>query len=179
MKGKPLQCVSGDLCNRLIKEIDLLACRPILKDAPKFKPHVTLLGGIELSKSRVLSLTSQLASSLKPFPIVLDRVSSGSIFHQCVYVLCNETAQLMQAGAEARRAFEMHSIYMPHLSLLYSDVDPATRLELMEEEQHRLFGDGSEKLEETAFMVDAIQVWYTPGEDKSLESWHCVAQYPL
>jgi hypothetical protein len=133
-----------------------------------------------LSKSRVLSVTSQLASSLKPFSIVLDRVSSGSIFHQCVYVLCNETTELMETGAAARRAFEMDSIrYMPHLSLVYSDIDPAKRLELMEEEQHRLFGDGSEKLEETAFVVDAIQVWYTPGEDKSLESWHCVAEFPL
>lgn len=140
---------------------------------------MTLLGGIELSKSRVLSVTSQLASSLKPFSVVLDRVSSGSIFHQCVYILCNETAELMETGAAARLAFEVDSIYMPHLSLLYSDVDPTTRLDVMEEEQHRLFGDGPEKLEETAFMVDAIQVWYTPGEDKSLESWHCVAEFPL
>lgn len=85
----------------------------------------------------------------------------------------------MEAGVAARQAFEVDSVYMPHLSLLYSDIESSLRSEIMEEEQHRLFGDGPDKLEEGEFMADVIQVWFTPAEDKTLESWHCVAEFPL
>lgn len=36
---------------------------------------------------------------LQPYRISFDRVSSGSIFHQCVYVLCSTEADTMQARA--------------------------------------------------------------------------------
>lgn len=97
----------------------------------------------------------------------------------------------MAAGVAARSAFAMDTPpYMPHLSLVYSDVSDATRVAIATEEQGRLFGDTEDQtamttsnerdvLTEREFLADCIAVWYTPTEDKSLESWHAVAVFPL
>lgn len=78
--------------------------------------------------------------------------------------------------------------YMPHLSLLYADIEEAARKQLAEEEGARLLGVGSSPeeggpgstgLPATTFMVDAIEVWYTPTEDKSLKSWAKVHEVRL
>lgn len=69
------------------------------------------------------------SACLQPYCISFDRVSFGSIFHQCVYILCNTEQPVMAAGAAAREEFGMDpsTHYMPHLSLLYSDIGPAER----------------------------------------------------
>jgi hypothetical protein len=55
-------------------------------------------------------------------------VTYGAVFFQCVYLLCVKEAAVMAAGAAARKAFELDTPpYMPHLSLLYSDIDPSNR----------------------------------------------------
>ena len=165
-----------------------MAARPELLDtAPLFEPHITLLGGIQgRSKEDVLALTEELASSstIAPFQITFDRVACGDIFHQCLFILCEKTEALLAANAAARRAFNVDASapdYMPHLSLLYSDIDISTRNALVEEEQSRLFNNKESFLgtEGSGFCADSIAVWYTPGEDKTLESWRVVAVYPL
>lgn len=94
----------------------------------------------------------------------------------------------MAAAAAARQAFgqDPGSTYMPHLSLLYSNIDQATRAGVAVEEQGKLLGSagngggaGSAVLQNDGFLVDSLAVWYTPLADKSLGSWHQVAEYPL
>lgn len=45
------------------------------------------------------------------------------------------------------------------------------------QEQQRLFGD--DKLPASGFDVDSISLWYTIGEDKTLQSWRLVRNFPL
>jgi hypothetical protein len=183
----PSSTLTGALASRLHLDIARLSARPDLPDAPVFDPHVTLLGGINRSKDDVLEITRNLASQMRSFPIALDRVASGNIFHQCIYILCSCTPELVAAGAAARSVFAMDTPpYMPHLSLVYSEVGEAARAAIASEEQGRLFGDAEgrsatskEILTEREFLADCIAVWYTPVEDKSLESWHAVAVFPL
>ena len=178
-------CFSGLLAGRLHHEIIDLAHRKDLQDAFEFFPHVTLLGGINQPKDQVLATTEQLIEKIKSLDIKFDKVSYGEIFHQCVYILCNPSDELLAAGAEAKRAFNLDptSTYMPHLSLVYSHIDAETRQSISAEEQDRLFGSGGgdEKgpLQVDGFLADSIAVWYTPVEDETLESWRAVAVYPL
>ena len=84
--------------------------------------------------------SSCMGACVQPYRISFDRVSSGAIFHQCVYVLCGAEAATMAAGAAARAAFGLDAAAtvaagvagaaggsMPHLSLLYSDIDQEER----------------------------------------------------
>jgi len=66
---------------------------------------------------------------MQAYRIDLDRVSHGSPFFQCVYVLCKCTPEVMNANKVAARAlgFGPGGSYMPHLSLLYSAADEETR----------------------------------------------------
>jgi 2'-5' RNA ligase len=59
-------------------------------------------------------------------------VSYGSIFHQCVYVRCKTTDAAMDAAKRTRQAFghPTDTQYMPHVSLLYSDIPSETRCAL-------------------------------------------------
>lgn len=89
----------------------------------------------------------------------------------------------MQAGATAREQFEMAPAgYMPHLSLLYADLSDEAKAESMRQAVQRLYGDGSSYntlLTDNGFNAEAISLWYTPVEDKSLGSWVQVAEFAL
>lgn len=111
-------------------------------------------------------------------------VACGQIFHQCVYILCAKSPEAMAAAAVAREAFGMDQSqpYMPHLSLLYSDIDMETRQSVVKEEVQRLYGDKSSYdtlVTDPGFEAASLSMWYTPVEDKSLKSWHKVADFEL
>lgn len=123
-----------------------------------------------------------LAAKLAPLTLELERVvDAGSTFHQCVYILIKKTPDLMGAEEAARDAIGIDSTtlstYMPHLSLIYSDVEQETRQRIASEIQVRLFSESG--LPELTAYVDSIEVWYTPAEDKSLKEWEMLGRYPL
>ena len=56
--------------------------------------------------------------------------SYGEIFHQCVFLLVHKEPLVMEASAVSRQMLGQDpdtASYMPHLSLLYSDVDERIR----------------------------------------------------
>lgn len=72
--------------------------------------------------------------------------------------------------------------YMPHCSLLYSDIPEAEREVAAAQASKRLYGEGSgyeTLLIEPGFAVDSISLWYTPTEDKTTAKWCKVADIPL
>lgn len=56
-------------------------------------------------------------------------MSYGAIFHQCVYLRCQTNGATMDAAQRARQAsgHATDAPYMPHLSLLYSDIPAEIR----------------------------------------------------
>lgn len=61
---------------------------------------------------------------MQPLRLNFLDVSCGASFHQCVYLLAAKEPALLGAAAAARKAFgaDPAAPYMPHCSLLYSDV---------------------------------------------------------
>ena len=51
------------------------------------------------------------------------------------------------------------------------------RAEVAAREQERMFSNY--KLPAYGFDVDSISLWYTIGEDKTLQSWRLVKEFPL
>jgi hypothetical protein len=90
---------------------------------------------------------------------------------------------IMAAGAAAQQAFDKPAAdYMPHLSLLYADVDDAARAASQQAAVQRLYGEGSDYktlLTDNGFVAEAISLWYTPVEDRTLASWKQVAEVQL
>jgi 2'-5' RNA ligase len=91
---------------------------------PVFSPHITLLGGLNESQTKLISLVDTLAHTLHPFELMLTTVDHRNTFYQSLFVHVQETRQLMELHKMAVRFFgepgDNH--YMPHLSLLYGDL---------------------------------------------------------
>ena len=65
---------------------------------------------------------------MQGYHLTFARVSCKDTFYQCVFLLCDTAAPVMQAGSQAKAHFDMTlEEYMPHLSLLYSDIDKRAR----------------------------------------------------
>lgn len=65
---------------------------------------------------------------LQKYAVSCADVDMADTRHQCVFLRCNTEQYVMQAANTACRAFGMPGKpYMPHCSLLYSDIPPEER----------------------------------------------------
>ncbi|KAK9808791.1 hypothetical protein WJX72_003748 [[Myrmecia] bisecta] len=170
---------SGRCAAVLQEEIDRLSKE---YGGPSFTPHVTLLGGFEAEEREVLDKTMQLSQQLQPYTLHLEEVQAGTLYFQCVYVLVRQDAAVIEAWRQACAAFSMPhggQSYMPHLSLLYSDVDERIRRSVVDLASHRLHGAGvGTDAELSEFSASALHLWETP-EDKGVASWRLIRSVPL
>lgn len=126
MSNKPLYSLwlrpFGDIAFSLEQRIRKLSEK---YGTHRFKPHVTLLGSIEKGKTELVQLTDTLASSLSPFEIVLTKAGYSDSFYQSLFVKVDPGEELLTARQRAEKLFEYdgEKSYMPHLSLLYGDLE--------------------------------------------------------
>lgn len=91
-------------------------------NGPVFKPHVTLLGEIELSEYEVIKKTEALVKNQKPFMVNLHEIGYEDYHFRALFVKAIITPQLQNLHDRAKRIFKMGiSPYMAHLSLLYGN----------------------------------------------------------
>jgi len=108
---------------------------------PGFSAHVTLLSGLSGDEEDLLRAAGALASALSPFEMRLSGVGREDSFFRCLYLLAEPTGPLAQARLRAEEAFggqfrasgsslegpERPEKYIPHLSLLYGDIDNSSK----------------------------------------------------
>lgn len=89
--------------------------------SPMFYPHVTLLGGLTMHKTKLIQLTDTLAHSLAPFTIYLQKAATRSLYFQSLFVQVQKTESLRGAHNIAKELFgcQNKDEYFPHLSLMY------------------------------------------------------------
>jgi len=96
-------------------------------DTPLFSPHVTLLGGLTASKTELEALTETLVSSVTPFDLKLTNAGYLNTFYQSLFIHVEQNEGLTYLHKNACRLFdcpeEYENEYMPHLSLLYGDIN--------------------------------------------------------
>lgn len=135
----------------------------------RFPPHITLLGDIwpACTVEEMRTRTERLASAMEPLTVKFARAAAGEMFYRCVYALCNEEPALVAANKAAQSEFGHNEVFMPHLSLLYSDCDREAR------EAVRAGVDGRVK-DIGGVTVRRIELWDTTGrceEWKMLQAW--------
>jgi len=112
----------GDIAYKLQQRIQKLSKK---FDTPLFEPHVTLLGGLHAGETELTQLTETLAGSLHPFDLVMTRAGYLDTYFQSLFVHIKKSDELMNARNRAERLFDTESegSFMPHLSLLYGNLD--------------------------------------------------------
>ncbi len=156
---------SGQLKTGLQKIINSLADE---YNSPKFEPHMTLLGDVEMDLESMVEKTKALASKLAPFQVELGQASFSTTYFQSVFVRVKASAQLMRANLAAKEIFEQdNNVFMPHISLLYGDHD----MELREEIASKI------SLPETK-LFEADKIIITPSTQDP-KDWEHLAEVPF
>jgi 2'-5' RNA ligase len=135
---------------------------------PKFQPHITLIGELDLPETTVATRTRELAGEIEPFKIKLDEVTYLDEYFRCLFIKVQKSRSLMDANSAARALFDTEETeeYMPHLSLVYGDLTRQMKQNII-----RAIGG---KID-VAFLVEEIHLYYTGGQPRD---WHCVLQMP-
>jgi 2'-5' RNA ligase len=97
---------------------------------PKFRPHVTVLGGIRQPEAAKMHV---LAGGLSPFPVRLKRrVEYLDEYFRCLFLSAYETPELMAAISKAGELFgDEGRPPFPHLSLAYGNLPMQTKQEMI------------------------------------------------
>lgn len=136
-------------------------------DAPDFRPHVTVLGGLDMERDSLLERTQELAASQDPFEIDFIDISCSTTNHQCVFLLADPSIELLSLNQRAIQLCEQdNSMYVPHLSLIYSDMGLDDRVEATR-------SIGAESLP-SSVEIETIEVVDTSGPEPN---WETVAEY--
>lgn len=133
---------------------------------PAFKPHVTLIGGIDLPSATAIARADELAAKIKPFDVTLGHLEHRDHYFRCVFIKAEQTKPLMKANSTARAFFgqRRREAYMPHLSLIYGNLDSQARQKAIQSIGRRM---------NITFRASEIFLYYTGGEP---ESWHCLSR---
>jgi 2'-5' RNA ligase len=136
-------------------------------DAPVFEPHITVVGGLSDDQDAVTETTRTLVQEQESFEVSLPRVHCSTTRFQCVFLLVEPILELLSLHENTVEAFETSGgMYVPHLSLLYSDMSLEERLKLVE-------SIDSESLPEVVFL-DSVAVVETTGDTRE---WETIAEY--
>jgi 2'-5' RNA ligase len=137
--------------------------------APKFQPHVTLLGLCVGARTELLEKAAQVASTIRPFDIHLKAVGYLDEYFRCLFVHVATSEPLRMAHENACRVFGRHREppFMPHLSLLYGNFSASLKQALISEFGTRL---------DLEFPVRSLHVYRTAAEPRT---WRRVAQFDL
>jgi 2'-5' RNA ligase len=149
---------------------------------PPFEPHVTLLTlPIGTSLTSVKSAASDLSASFSSLNVTFTGVEAGTdVKHwnfRCVYLRIELQEELKKIYNATKSAFSLISddIFMPHLSLCYSDCSAEIRNKARDESAARRIHD--DNYIKSSVLLNRIQVWDCSGV--ITKRWHMIAEYPL
>ena len=138
-------------------------------DAPVFEPHISLLGNLEGTEEKLIERTRPLAGRLEPFTAVLTEPSYRDTHFQCLFMLMEPTAALMNAHTIASEFFHKpHQEFMPHVSLVYGSY-PEARKKLVIE---HLSADVRTSFEVTGLIL-------VRADSSDPKDWHEIGPFPL
>lgn len=103
-------------------------------NGPVFKPHVTLLGDIDLPENEIIKKTEELISGQKPFMINLNEIGYEDFHFRALFIKAIITPQLQNLHDRAKKIFKMNlPPYMAHLSLLYGNYPVELKKKIIQE----------------------------------------------
>ncbi|HKA44273.1 MAG TPA: 2'-5' RNA ligase family protein [Burkholderiales bacterium] len=156
---------AGDALDRIEHATNLVHKRG---GGPRFRPHLTLLSGLETTEEDAGLKLRHLASRIRPFEVRLGRIEWRQEYFRCLYVAAALSDELAAARREAYDVFEMNPPppFEPHVSLLYGNLDESLKTELAAEA-----GGGLD----VAFMATGVHL-VNSASSVPVATWKTLAQ---
>jgi 2'-5' RNA ligase len=120
----------GEACRRLARTIRRLSREC---STPVFTPHITLASRIVAPEQQVAAKAAQLAKSLQPLRLRLTSIDFRNEYFRCLFLKVAPNVQLTRAHTRARKIFGLRGrrAFLPHVSLVYGDLSPATKRKMV------------------------------------------------
>lgn len=136
---------------------------------PEFEPHVTVIGTLTGQKQTVVEKLTRLAAAIKPFDMKLMDIDYLNEYFRCLFIRVEQSKAVMDANTQARSIFDQsrNADYLPHLSLMYGDIDIAVKKSIIETIGKSL---------RCTFPVSDIHLYATSGAP---EHWHKIQSFRL
>lgn len=157
---------TGEVYRKLAEIISQLSKK---YSTPNFEPHLTLIGDLLGSEEEIISKALKLAERLKPFEIKLKKADYFDEYFKCLFIRAERSKEVIEVNNIAREIFNLNPNleYMPHLSLMYGDLSPETKEEIL--------ADLGKEFD-ISFEVKSIHLFSTTGEVKD---WYRVKEFFL
>lgn len=134
-----------------------------------FEPHITLIGSVH--GEGLWETTQELAARMKPIPITFESMGQTDSYFRCIFAKVVKNKQLESAYDDAVALFKAkRTDFMPHISLMYADIEEKKRLEIIERVDTEIF----RKLD--GFLIDRICLYSTDGP---VTKWYKVGDMAL
>jgi hypothetical protein len=100
--------------------------------APAFPPHVTIVPGYDSDTAAAIRTLKSVTAGLRPFEVTFPAFGHEQTYFRSLYLRAAPSAPLTAAHEAGLRAWALQAPpYMPHLSLLYSDLTPEQKEPLL------------------------------------------------
>jgi len=161
-----LRPASGSDRDRIAEIIGRLAAE---HDAPIFEPHVTMVGRFASDEDTAIGTLKSLLVGVSSFDITFTEFGHERTYFRSLYLRAEPSPQLTALYKAGRRAWTLDlPPYMPHLSLLYSN--------LTEEQKSPIFPTIDLRLPLT-IQIDAVELW--ADDHLGVGRWRLVRRMPL
>ncbi|MCX6816809.1 MAG: 2'-5' RNA ligase family protein [Candidatus Beckwithbacteria bacterium] len=138
---------------------------------PNFEPHITITTNAMLKgeEKSVMQVVGSVIKNLQPIPIEFSEVSVSTTWAQCVFARVKPNYELLLANQYIKSAagHPDPSMYTPHMSLVYGNLDLKQRLEIAE----------NITLPLTKFVARKICI--VPADVRNPKTWKHLAEFEL
>ncbi len=151
-----------DVLNRIINSLSREY------DAPRFEPHITVAGDISIPLTGLKEAVSEVAAKIEPMTLYLTETDYRDTLYQSlfIHVAPNDALLLLREQCLSELGLE-HKPYMPHISLLYKEIDNDEKKKIVDRVGKRF---------DLVFIPDKLYLMRTAGEP---EDWEEVMSVPL
>lgn len=136
--------------------------------APKFVPHVTLAGSMLEEEDDLIDISREIAARIRPIAAEFESVGRLENYFRSLFIRLVKSRELQTANDIANRALgrDVDMRYMPHMSLLYSNITNKEKEGLI-----RKLPDISGNL-----VLERVELWRTTGR---VAGWRRAAEFRL
>lgn len=108
-----------------------------------FPPHITLLGQIEREPELLSSQFDTFCMDLKAIPVDLNKSGMDQQYFRSLYFRVQPHELLQDLHLRAQNHFQIrtNAVYLPHLSLLYSDLERNVKKRLLKTVSRPIFSN--------------------------------------
>jgi 2'-5' RNA ligase len=136
--------------------------------APVFEPHITLASGIRMPVDEMVGRLESVAKSAEPMTLYLEDTDFRDSYFRSLFVRIAHNEALLALRERSLKEFRLdHEPYMPHISLMYKEMDTGKKQQIIERVGTRF---------DLVFIPDKIHLVRVSGP---AESWEELLHVPL